>query len=241
VPSATICISPECQRQVETIAGTHIAGLKLQARARYRRGFFSDIKPVQWSARPFRLLFAGRIEENKGVFDLVELMQRLTSESKIDISLEICGDGSALPALKQAVRQAGLHSSINLRGKLGQGDIFLAFQRCHVVIVPTTAGFSEGLNKVVVEGVLSGRPVVATSVCPANEVFPHCVIEVLPGDIVQMMETIIRLANDQDWYNKVCSRGAQEGAPFYDKAQSWGAAVMHALNHIIQPRRYDVL
>jgi len=236
VPSATIVVSPECQRQVELVAGNRISGVILQGLAKYRSEYFAAMQPPTWSDRPFRLMYAGRIEENKGVFDLVTLMQRLIVDSRFDACLEVCGDGSALPALRQEVRCAGLESSIKLHGKLAQADMFEVFQRCHAVIVPTTGAFAEGFNQVVAEGVLSGRPVVATSVCPANEIFPRSVIEVRPGDVGQMTEAITRLSTDQTWYNTARSYSSKEGKPLYDEDQSWGAAVRGALEHTLQSR-----
>ena len=231
VPSATIVVSPECKRQVELVAGNRFSGLMLQGLAKYRAEYFAAMQPPVWSARPFRLMFAGRIEENKGVFDLVTLMQRLIFDVKIEVFLEVCGDGSAFQNLKQKVMDARLGSSIMLHGKLAQAEMFDVFQRCHVVIVPTTGAFAEGFNQVVAEGVLSGRPVVATSVCPANELFPNSVIEIGPGDVGKMVEAVTRLATDQNWYSAVRSYGAKEGNSLYDEAHSWGAAVGRALEH----------
>lgn len=229
IPVATICISPECQSQVETIAGKRLDGIVIQARAKYDPGCFSAFTPPVWPNHPFRLLFAGRIEANKGVFDLVSVMHKLTVDHGLGVCLEVCGDGSAFAALAERVRHLELESVMKLHGKLGKSSMLEAFQRCHVVVVPTTADFAEGLNKVVVEGVLAGRPVVASSVVHTNEVFPYSVIEVQPGDIDQMVACIVRLATDEAYYNVVRSHCHAESAPFYDEAQSWGAAVKRAI------------
>ncbi|MDZ4151850.1 glycosyltransferase family 4 protein, partial [Methylicorpusculum sp.] len=163
IPAATICISPECQRQAETIAEKGLAGMVLQARPKYLPGYFTAFTPPVWRNQPFQLLFAGRIETNKGVFDLVSVIQKLTVDHGLKVYLEVCGDGGAFEALVERVRQLELEPIIKLHGKLSQAAMLAAFQRCHVVVVPTTAEFAEGLNKVVVEGVLAGRPVIASS------------------------------------------------------------------------------
>lgn len=233
IASATICISPECQRQVEMIAGKGLSGPLIQARPKYYPGSFAAFKPPVWSTSQFRLLFAGRIEENKGVFDLVSLMYKLTVDLGQNVCLEVCGAGTAFVALADRVRQLKLEQVIKLHGKLEHFSMLEAIQRCNVVVVPTTAEFAEGLNKVVVEGVLAGRPVVASSVVPANEIFPNSVIEVRPGDHDEMAACILRLATDENYYNLVCSHCHTESAPFYDEAQSWGSAVGCAIQTVL--------
>lgn len=233
VPAATICVSLECQRQIEEISNYQVSGVVLQGLAKYRPEYFSKMSSSMWSNTPFRLLFAGRIEINKGILDLVAVMKKLTTNIQIEVVLEVCGDGSAVNMLKQQIYQAGLDSSIKLLGKLSQAEMFTAFQRCHAVIVPTTVDFAEGFNQVVAESVLAGRPVIATSVCPANEIFPRSVIEVSPGDVDQMANEIARLASDSSWYDSVRSYSHQEASPLYDSAQSFGAAVKLAIRHAI--------
>lgn len=232
IPSATISISPECEYQIKTLAKSHVKGNLLQARAYYISEYFSHIDSPNWSKKPFQLLYAGRIEENKGVFDLVKLMLLLTRKVCLDSRLEICGDGSALLALKEQIKEMGLGGVIVTRGKLDQMEMQKAIQRSHVFIVPTTAGFAEGLNKVVVEGVLSSRPVIATNVCPAIDIFPRSVIDVAPGDIPAMAKVVEQLATDANYYNEVCRHGRSEGAAFFNKEDSWGGAVSKAMKHL---------
>jgi glycogen synthase len=232
IPAATISISPECENQINAIANSHVKGVLLQARPYYRAEYFAHIKPSNWSKKPFQLMYAGRVEENKGVFDLVKLMHHLTREVGLDSRLEICGDGGALTALKEKIKEMGLDNVIVTRGKLVQVEMQEAIQRSHVYIVPTTAGFAEGLNKVVVEGVLSSRPVIATDVCPATAIFPRSVIDVAPGDISAMAKVVVQLATDVNYYNEVCRHGRAESAVFFNKEHSWGCAVSNAIKHL---------
>lgn len=236
VPAATICISPECQHQVEIVTGNQVAGLVLQARAKYLSNSFSNITPALWKTKPFRLMFAGRIEINKGVFDLLAVMQKLTVDYGSNVNLDVCGSGSAFSELEERITQIGLESCIKLHGKLDQVAMMGVFQTSHVVVIPTTSGFAEGLNKVVVEGVLAGRPVIATSVTHAAELFPGSVIEVEPGNINQMVECIFRLATDEAYYSKVRSHCQSESTPFYDQSHSWGAAVSRSIHNALASR-----
>ena len=81
-----------------------------------------------------------------------------------------------------------------------------------------------------VEGVLSGRPVVATTVCNAIDVFPGSVITLNCGDRLAMVAAIKRLASDNNYYESIRASCAAESEQFYDREQSWGAALGRALN-----------
>ena len=229
-PIATICISPECERQVLEICNGQCSGTLLPARSSYQRSDFAGLTSPVWDADPFRLMFAGRVERNKGVFDLLDVMAGLHADCRRKVLLEICGGGTALSELMAEVSRRELQGCINVLGQLNSSDMRSAYERCHVVVVPTTADFPEGLNRVVVEGVLSGRPVVATDVCPAIDVLPFSVISVKCGDLVAMAAALKRLATDNNHYESLRGNCASEAEQFYDRQQSWGAALGRALD-----------
>jgi len=234
IPIATICISPECERQVNEISCGMVSGTLLQARSSYQRSQFAGISSPDWNTDSFSLMFAGRVERNKGVFDLLDVMAGLLADNHRKVSLEICGDGSALSELKRAVARRGLEHCIYISGQLSSIEMRAAYERCHLVVVPTQADFPEGLNRVVVEGVLSGRPVVATVVCPAVDLLPRSVIAVESGDLLAMVAAIKRFASDKNYYESIRRNCATESEQFYDRDKSWGAALGRALDLVFK-------
>ncbi len=234
IPIATICISPECERQVHEMVGGQVSGSLLQARSSYQRAHFAEILPPVWDAGSFRVMYAGRAERNKGVFDLLDVMAGLHADSQCKVSLEICGGGTALGELKAECARRGLDGFIRILGQLNSAEMRAAYDRSHLVIVPTTSGFPEGLTRVVVEGVLSGRPVVATTVCNAIDVLPCSVITVECGDKQAMVAAIKRLANDKNYYESMRVSCAAEAEQFYDRQQSWGAALGRAFDLVFK-------
>ncbi len=230
IPIATICISPECERQAREMSCDQVSGSLLQARSSYQRANFAEIRPPSWNPDLFRLMFAGRVERNKGVFDLLDIMSSLITNNHHNVLLDICGGGTALNELKAEVARRELQGCINVLGQLNSSEMRAAYERSHVVVVPTTADFPEGLNRVVVEGVLSGRPVVATTVCNAIDVLPRSVITVNCGDQLAMATAFRRLCSDKSYYESVRESCAAESEQFYDREQSWGAALSRALD-----------
>jgi glycosyltransferase involved in cell wall biosynthesis len=230
IPLATICISPECERQVRELAGTRVCGTLLQARPLYARDYFAALEAPNWNQRPFRLLFAGRIESNKGVFELLDLAASLDEAVPGGFVIEVCGSGGEEQRFISEIERRKLSANIRFHGRLDRQSMRAAFERAHAVVVPTTADFAEGLNKALVEGVLAGRPVVASDVCPAAELFEYSAITVPAGDVEAMAQTILRLASDRDFYDGLRVHCRQEAQPFYELANSWARALRLALS-----------
>lgn len=201
----------------------------------YRRTEFAGVvEPDDRS--PFRVLFAGRIERDKGVFDVLEIAKRLSSEGRQDITFDICGQGSALESLRIAAQQARVDACFVCHGHCNKSQMREMFNRAHTVIVPTRTDFVEGFNQVVVEGVLSGRPVVTSAVCPALSYVRDGVVEVPPDDIKAYTEALLKLCNDREFYEEKrrgCL-GVQE--QFYDVSHSWGVALKSILVAIQESR-----
>src|SRR5262249_52265982 len=78
--AATLCVSPECQRQVEAIAVTRRAPI-FQFRGQYDAETFAAVDPPPADHSLLRVLFVGRVVRDKGVFDLIEIARRLKSDA----------------------------------------------------------------------------------------------------------------------------------------------------------------
>ncbi|HET6251541.1 MAG TPA: glycosyltransferase family 4 protein [Tepidisphaeraceae bacterium] len=181
---------------------------------------------------PFRVFFAGRIERNKGVFDLLEIARRFAAEERNDIEFDLCGDGSALAELRQAITSAGVGERFRCHGHSDKSTMRQMYSAAHTVIAPTTSDFIEGFNKVVAEGVLAGKPVITSSVCPALEYVRDAVVEVPVNDVKAYGDAIIRLREDAGFYQEKVRGCAAAQQQFYDADRGWGAALKQMLRLI---------
>src|SRR6478609_5098085 len=74
--SATVCVSDECERQIKELCAPGLPrGPIFQARAQYRRGSLDQVPPARWpdpqSGEPFRVLYTGRLERDKGIIEML--------------------------------------------------------------------------------------------------------------------------------------------------------------------------
>lgn len=113
----------------------------------YRRTEFADVTVPDNKRSPFRVLFAGRIERDKGVFDLLDIAKRFAAEGRQDITFDLCGGGSALELLCLAAKQARVDSCFVCHGHCNKPQMRKMFKRTHVVVVPTKTSFVEGSTK----------------------------------------------------------------------------------------------
>jgi glycosyltransferase involved in cell wall biosynthesis len=178
---------------------------------------------------PYKVFYAGRVEENKGVFALLDIAKRFKAEGRTDIEFDLCGDGHALDELRRQAKEAGLADTFRCHGHVIKREMASWYQRSHLVVVPTTTDSIEGLNKVVVEAVLASRPVVTSRVCPALEYVRPGVLEVPPDDTKAYGDAILRLVDDRALYEEKVRGCAASTEQFYDPARSWAATLRKVL------------
>ena len=112
------------------------------------------------AARPFRVLYVGKICRAKGVESLIRAMDLLPLESE---AVELClvGGYSDQAQYDRIVELAGrCRFPVVFGGRVSQDDLVLSYNRSHVFVLPS---FFEGLPLVTVEALASGCRAVVTS------------------------------------------------------------------------------
>lgn len=225
---AIMAVSHDISQQISQLtSGRHQTILEFFPT--FRRGDFVSIKPPSKLQLPFQILFAGRIETNKGVFDVLEIAQRFQYLGIKDIVFHICGTGSALESLRLAAKEVGVDSSFICHGYCTKPQMRDMFNRSHVVLVPTRKDFIEGFNKVVCESILSGRPVVTSSVCPVVYYAGDAVIEVPPNDTLAYGDALLKLYKNNEFYEQKRQACLKIQEQFYNPDKSWGFALKSIL------------
>ncbi|MFC7156808.1 glycosyltransferase [Halomarina halobia] len=139
------------------------------------------------------LLYAGRLEEGKGLFDLVEAVERLQMHH--DIKLLIVGKGSLNSRLVETIENRGLDNVVKLLGY--REDIPQIMQAADIFVLPS---YREGTPRVITEALAAQLPVVSTEIAgiPDQVDNGNTGYLVKPGDIdglVHAIEQILTCPN----------------------------------------------
>jgi glycosyltransferase involved in cell wall biosynthesis len=196
---STLAVSPACVRQVHAVAGPVPVTV---FKPSFPPASFVKAEPQSLAKTPFRVMFAGRIERDKGVFDILDMAEELPH-----VEFSLCGDGQALPELQCQINGRRLEN-VTTHGKLDRTQLLSRYREAHVVIVPTRSTFAEGFAMVVAEAILLLRPVISNPVVPAAEVLRSAVISVLTDDVAGYVAAILELSGKDEAYSRLIDNAA---------------------------------
>ena len=158
---------------------------------------------ITWAPRRLRLIIVGRQEGAKGTEILLEALALIRPDFP-EAALDIVGDGSALPALKQLAAKLGVSERVVFHGRLNHAEVIGVMRRAQVFCFPTK---SEGFPKVVVEALACGLPVIATPVSVLPQLLRHgCGVilnEATPTDLARAIKTVMA---DETQFQKMSSQ-----------------------------------
>lgn len=113
------------------------------------------------------LLFVGRIEYAKGIFDLLEAMQKVSATTQ----LKIAGDGSAREELIQHLKKdATLNSRVSYLGAQDKDQIKRLIDQSFALVLPS---YRETQGIVILEANSQGKPALASNIDGINEILHH--------------------------------------------------------------------
>lgn len=229
----SMAVSPHILAQLRAEAG----GKRRQAewfRPHYDRETFAACSPEPMAKGDGAkdVLFAGRVEVNKGVFDMVEACRILAGRDGPMVRFHIHGEGSALEALKAAANDAGIADRFFVYGFTSGTDLAAHYAAADIVVVPTRSDFEEGLAKSVLEGVLAYRPVVTSKACPALEVVGEACVEAKLDDASDYAQCIWRLATDPALMQDKIKAATRLREAFFNPTDSYGQRLEQALESL---------
>lgn len=198
IASNVLCCSPEIKRQVAEMTKNPNYPSHVFKGQFYKRDFEAPPPPPKHASKPFTVAFAGRVESNKGVFDILEMAEQLKDQAVI---FHICGGGSHFDRLNSSlISKKHLSNTVFIHGKLKRPDLLKIYNESHAVIVPTRSDFCEGLPLTAIEAILLGRPIITSSLSNALDVLGDAIAEAEPENINSYVAAIQSLANDTNTY-----------------------------------------
>jgi 1,4-alpha-glucan branching enzyme len=112
------------------------------------------------------LVFVGRIEPIKGIYNLVQAMKRVKSS----IRLVMIGDSFGRKSFEKHIHKEGLSDRIKLTGAMQNATVFEWLRKSYALVLPS---FHETQGIVLLEAEACGKPVLASNIGGVTEIVQH--------------------------------------------------------------------
>jgi L-malate glycosyltransferase len=114
--------------------------------------------------------------------------------------LSVIGEGGKRAEYEDLARRLGLQNQVAFLGKRSREDVALAMAACDLFVLPSRY---ETFGVVYVEAMACGKPVIACSGGPAEEIIPSWAGELVqPGDHMGLARAIHRVTSNLDGFDR---------------------------------------
>jgi len=139
-------------------------------------------------------LFAGYLMKRKGLYELVEALDRIRKKDP-GVMLVMCGGGPEKQGLRTLIEEKGMQDVVRMTGEVAPEQMSKWMKASDVFVLPS---HTEGMPNVVMEAMACGLAVVTTTVGGLPEAIGDCEAGILipPKDIDALEEAIIRVVDD---------------------------------------------
>lgn len=156
---------------------------------------YAAARPMPQS-RPLTLVNIGRFAEQKGQLLLIEAMAEVVRRG-VNARLVLVGDGELRTPIERAISHAGLGHHVELAGWKDEPGVRRALEEAHALVLPS---FAEGLPMVIMEAMVTGRPVIATWIAGVPELMQNGRTGWLvpAGNVSALVEAITEMSATDD-------------------------------------------
>jgi glycosyltransferase involved in cell wall biosynthesis len=157
-------------------------------------------------SKPNLVLFLGRLDAEKGIYDLLEAVAAVRANVP-DLRLVCAGEGDRIGVARYAER-LGIADAVKFTGWVGPSGKRALFENASVIALPR---YSAGLPTSLLEAMAAGVPAIASPVGAIPEVLNDGASGVLvaPGDIAALTRALRKLLLDRAFAERVGAAGRE--------------------------------
>lgn len=224
---SSINISPECARQVKGLSPRAMPA-RIAYPQQIRRAKQAEAKAEACGAQNQNIVYLGRIEENKGVFDLLAAFKNIQANHN-NARLLIAGSGGCNEKLAMRIEADFADRSVEHLGRLDAAGIHELLQRAYALVCPTRTSFCEGNAAVCYEAGTHGVPVIASSVVPAREQLAPGTLVFKANSVSDLTTALDKILSDSSFRNELSAKIKNSGVIVFDRSASWGSQLYLAM------------
>ncbi|MFN8494891.1 MAG: glycosyltransferase family 4 protein [Caldilineaceae bacterium] len=187
--------------------------------------------PHELGQGPFMILCIGTLHEVKGQTYLIDAC-RLLQERGVDFACHFVADGPDLTKLTQQTEAAGLKDRVHFHGRVTHEAIVNLLKQADVMAtpsVPSSDGRREGIPVVLMEGMGSSAPVVASAISGIPELVAdgQCGFLVPPRDVQGLADALEKLYKDPALRRRFGQAGREKVLKEFDLNTNAGILARH--------------
>lgn len=112
-------------------------------------------------AKSLMFLYVGRLDTEKGLFDLLAAITQLHQEIDLDaVRFDLVGDGPLRGRLEEAIQENGIGHLVHLHGPMQRDELLYWYAAADALILPS---WIEPFGRVILESMACGTPVLSTN------------------------------------------------------------------------------
>ncbi len=179
-----------------------------------------------------KILYVGRIEAGKGVFDLFNACVELLHKDS-NLRLIYVGTGSNIDQLKEKIEAENLQNQVVLLGSKPHDEIPVIMQECDILVAATRTFIGEGRCMSVMESMVAGTPVIA----PNHTAFPFLIKDGVNGLLYEpdsandLNKKISKVLYDDSFHFRLKEGAAQYGLTLLEPPMTFSQAVFKAFKN----------
>ncbi len=163
---------------------------KLKAQSSKRKATIKNSK--------LNILFIGRLEEEKGVWELLQAFCNLRKRYK-NLQLTMIGSGSQGEKISDFIKKSSMIRIIELKKIVDYEKMGREYEKADVFVLPSkpTKNWQEQYGMVLVEAMATGLPIVASKTGAIPEVLEKAGILVKPESVIQLTKALFQMIKSE--------------------------------------------
>ncbi len=182
-----------------------------------------DFRGARVRADEKLIVFAGRLEYEKGVQTVIDALPRILRKQKV--RFVVAGTGTHEKRLRAHVRKAGLSKHVDFVGFVPENELRMYYAAADLAVVPS---LYEPFGMVALETMASGTPCIAADTGGLRELVVHDAtgLRFKPGDPASLATMVLRILTDA----RLAHRLVLDARRMLDEEFSWRSIARRTVN-----------
>ncbi len=160
-----------------------------------------------------RILFVGRLCEQKGCFVLINAFSKIIK--KINSELVFVGPPHELIKAKKLVRELNIEKNVLFKGIVSEKELVNEYALCDVLIYPSL--YKGGFGFTVIEAMAFAKPVIVSDDLGIPEAAGNAGLVSKKGDFIDLSKKIIELFSNDSLYQNLSKNALKRANLFTEE------------------------